>query len=264
METNCFKNCIVAIKTATTMNKYELEQVYREIDVALKIGFNHHICCLLGWTKYQQIPMLIFEHVDGPNLHSWIQASPLESKSEKDIAKILWQICDAMMHISASGVVHNDLAARNILLNSLLEVKVADFGLASLLDEIQIYIATTSQKRLPLRWMAIEAMKDRIFSEASDVWSFGVLIWEIFNNGNVPYADIDGKDILKFLAAGNRLKVSKANIWETLMLDCWKKERQERPSFVEIKKQIEEFLYNEDIKYGYINFESENEIKEHF
>ena len=251
LETTTFVNCKVAVKVANSVNKDEFEQVFREVDAALKIGYHRHVCCLLGWTIYQQTPALIFEFVDGEDLFSWIK--PSEPRSDKAIAQILWQVADAMEFIASKGVVHKDLAARNVLLSSRMEVKLTDFGLSSISDESFTYQAAF-QRRLPIRWMAPETLTERLFSEASDSWSFGVLVWEIFNNGKIPYGALDGNDILNYLIAGNRLEIPDdvGEDFKAIMTNCWKEERGERPTFDQIKSKMEMYLEKQTINYGYI------------
>ena len=97
-----------------------------------------------------------------------------------------------MTFLSDKGIVHRDLAARNILLTDDLEVKIADFGMARDVGSTESY-HTDSDDMLPVRWMALEALQVGTYSSSSDVWSFGVVVWEIFSIGGRPYSGISNK-----------------------------------------------------------------------
>uniref|UniRef100_A0A914Q1K4 receptor protein-tyrosine kinase n=1 Tax=Panagrolaimus davidi TaxID=227884 RepID=A0A914Q1K4_9BILA len=260
-EKNNKNNEKVVIKIVNKFGHDDFEQVLREVNASLKIGIHKHVCCLLGWSLYLTTHALIYECVDGYDLHTWLKlyANALGLITEMQIAKILWQISDGMEHISAVGIVHRDLAARNILLTKTLEVKITDFGLASICNKQFIYQAQIN-RRLPIRWMAPESLGSRLFSEASDIWSFGVLIWEIFTFGDVPYNTMEeGEDIVDFISRGNTLILPYKTglIWQILTRDCWKLNRDERPNFRAIRNLIGQFLEEKTINYGYLRCKSE-------
>uniref|UniRef100_A0A914Y155 Protein kinase domain-containing protein n=1 Tax=Panagrolaimus superbus TaxID=310955 RepID=A0A914Y155_9BILA len=181
---------------------------------------------------------------------------------EKSATQILWQISDGMEYLASLGILHKDLAARNILLSQRLEAKITDFGLATITatsscsDETSKFTYEAPiQRRLPLRWMAPEALKNRSFSEASEVWSFGILAWEVFSKGEIPYGTFDGNDILEYILAGNRLKIPEkvSEDWKTLLLkNCWSEKKEARASFKEIKSKIGAFLESQTLSYGYL------------
>uniref|UniRef100_A0AC35FEC9 Protein kinase domain-containing protein n=1 Tax=Panagrolaimus sp. PS1159 TaxID=55785 RepID=A0AC35FEC9_9BILA len=150
-------------------------------------------------------------------------------------------------------MVHRDVACRNILLTKSGAAKLADFGLCCHCDESFTYRASL-QKRLPLKWLSIEALIDRIFSEKSDVWSFGVLCYETFSGGLIPYPALSNVEMLEFLESGKRLeKPSKAsNEIYDLMLKCWSEKPEERPSFKDLSKELKIILENETQNYGYL------------
>uniref|UniRef100_A0A914PMP1 Protein kinase domain-containing protein n=1 Tax=Panagrolaimus davidi TaxID=227884 RepID=A0A914PMP1_9BILA len=153
-------------------------------------------------------------------------------------------------------MVHRDVASRNILLINGNKAKLSDFGLCCHCDESFTYRASL-QKRFPLKWLPIEALVDRIFSEKSDVWSFGVLCYEVFTYGTVPYPAMTNVEMLEFLQAGNRLEkpaLAPDAIYD-LMLDCWKRDPAERPSFSVIGGVLRGMLENETAEYGYLKLD---------
>ncbi|KAH7693046.1 Protein F09A5.2 [Aphelenchoides avenae] len=106
--------------------------------------------------------------------------------------------------ISSKGYVHRDIAARNVLLTEALVAKISDFGLSRYTDD-EVYL-TKRDGRLPVRWMAPEALRNATYSSATDVWSLGVLLYEVFSAGGLPYKDVRQEDILSYLLEGNRLE----------------------------------------------------------
>uniref|UniRef100_A0AC34FAK6 Protein kinase domain-containing protein n=1 Tax=Panagrolaimus sp. ES5 TaxID=591445 RepID=A0AC34FAK6_9BILA len=253
LETEKFKHCHAVIKVINNFGHDEFKNVLREVTAALKMKWHKNVCCLLGWSIYLETYSLIYEYVDGGDLLSWIKryANDQAVITDMQIAKILWQITDGMEYISSLGIIHKDLAARNILLTANFEVKISDFGLASFCNIDSLYHATVQQK-LPIRWMAVECFH-QIFSEASDIWSFGILIWEVLTFGEIPYGNMTNEEIIKFIEDGNRLTLPSAagQPWHMLTHDCWKYNRKDRPTFTAIKSLFTHFLKSKTVDYGY-------------
>jgi serine/threonine protein kinase len=133
-----------------------------------------------------------------------------------------------MLHLHNNNIVHRDLAARNILLSEVGEPKVSDFGMSRLVDNDDGN--TTKATVGPLKWMAPESLRSREYSKKSDVWSFGVVVWEIVTRQE-PYKDEDLMDLgLKIRDEGHSLPISDDTepIFKHIMESCFKKEPQDR------------------------------------
>ncbi|XP_045836554.1 tyrosine-protein kinase Srms [Meles meles] len=148
------------------------------------------------------------------------------------------QVAEGMSYLEGRRIVHRDLAARNVLVGDDLACKVADFGLARLLKD-DIYSPSSSSK-IPIKWTAPEAANYRIYSQKSDVWSFGVLLYEVFTYGQCPYEGLSNHETLQQVTRGYRLPRPAPCPVEvyTLMLECWKGSPEERPAFAVLQEKL--------------------------
>lgn len=155
-----------------------------------------------------------------------------------------------MQYIASKGIVHRDLAARNILLCGNSTAKISDFGLRCSCNENFTY-KTKGAKKLPIKWLSIEALNDWIFSEKSDVWSFGVLMYEVFSLGKTPYNTLQNDEILGLLQTGARLEQPEYASSEMyrIMCACWDVSVERRPPFYELEKALQAELEKYTDKY---------------
>ncbi|XP_056019750.1 ephrin type-B receptor 1-B-like isoform X4 [Ostrea edulis] len=154
-------------------------------------------------------------------------------------------IASGMRYLSNMGYIHRDLAARNILINGNLVCKVADFGLSREIDiDTTDGAYTTKGGKIPVRWTAPEAIAFRKFTSASDVWSYGVVMWEVVSYGERPYWNWSNQDVIRAVDRGYRLPppMDCPEAIHQLMLDCWQKERGNRPKFDIIVKSLDKFI----------------------
>ncbi|XP_051945820.1 proto-oncogene tyrosine-protein kinase receptor Ret-like [Xyrauchen texanus] len=175
-------------------------------------------------------------------------SSYLENPDERaltmgDLISFAWQISRGMQYLAEMKLVHRDLAARNVLVAEGRKMKISDFGLSRDVYEEDSYVKR-SKGRIPVKWMAIESLFDHIYTTQSDVWSFGVLLWEIVTLGGNPYPGIAPERLFNLLKTGYRMEKPENCTDEmyNLMLRCWKQEPDKRPNFSDISKELEKMM----------------------
>ncbi|XP_037135971.1 vascular endothelial growth factor receptor 1 isoform X3 [Syngnathus acus] len=184
---------------------------------------------------------------DDTNIGDDISDSPLFLE---DLISFSFQVARGMDFLASRKCIHRDLAARNVLLSDNKVVKICDFGLARDIYKDPDYVRK-GDARLPLKWMSPESIFDKVFTTQSDVWAFGVLLWEIFSLGASPYPGLHiDEDFCRRLKAGTRMRApeySTADIYST-MLACWEAEPSERPSFSHLADTLGDLLRSTDGK----------------
>ncbi|XP_063059513.1 ephrin type-B receptor 4a isoform X2 [Engraulis encrasicolus] len=191
--------------------------------------------------------MIITEFMENGALDSFLrlndgQFTPIQ------LVGMLRGIASGMKYLSEMSYVHRDLAARNILVNSNLVCKVSDFGLSRFLQENSSDPTYTSSLggKIPIRWTAPEAIAFRKFTSASDVWSYGIVMWEVMSFGERPYWDMSNQDVINAIEQDYRLPPPPdcPTHLHQLMLDCWQKERTARPRFAAIVSALDKLIRN--------------------
>ena len=185
----------------------------------------------------------------------------------KDLISWSYQIARGMSHLANRKIIHGDLAARNILLANNNLIKICDFGLARNMQQNQIYQKTSSGP-LPIKWMAVESLTHRLFSSQSDVWSYGIVLWELFSLARTPYPGVQADEsFTRKLEAGYRMSKPPfaTDDLHKVMKDCWLAEPGLRPTFNELSEKMGEELKDGE-KDHYLEldrpFEIENDEKQ--
>lgn len=174
-----------------------------------------------------------------------------------DLVKFCCQVSNGMRYLHSKKVCHRDLAARNILLDENKVAKIADFGFARDLQQ-NYYYTRNSESPIPVKWMAPESLLDRKVYPNSDIWSFGILMWEIFTLGGSPYPTVPVEKLFDYLKEGNRMsrpEFCDEEVYD-LMLDCWNINAELRPSFAVINERLNIILAK------YENRRQENNLAE--
>ncbi|XP_007896436.2 inactive tyrosine-protein kinase 7 [Callorhinchus milii] len=238
---------VVLVKNLTTRDEQLQLEFRREFEMFSKMNHNN-VVRLLGLCREAEPHYMITEYVDLGDLKQYLRISKgkeekikPQSLSTKQKVSICTQVALGMEHLSNHRFVHKDLAARNCLISAQRQVKVAALGLSKDVYNSEYY--HFRQAWIPLRWMPAEAVFEDDFSTKSDVWSFGVLMWEVFSQGELPFSKQSDDEVLtgvknyqiKLLSPeGCPSKLYK------LMQRCWATSLKDRPSFSEIANTLGE------------------------
>ncbi|XP_076358447.1 ephrin type-A receptor 4-like isoform X2 [Tachypleus tridentatus] len=206
--------------------------------------FDHpNVIFLQGVVTKSNPVMIITEYMENGSLDTFLRAN--DGKFQViQLVGMLRGISAGMQYLSEMSYVHRDLAARNVLVNSSLVCKIADFGLSREIESATEGAYTTRGGKIPVRWTAPEAIAFRKFTSASDVWSFGIVSWEVMSYGERPYWNWPNQDVIKSIEKGYRLPppMDCPEAMYQLMLDCWQKERSHRLTFATIVKTLDKLL----------------------
>ncbi|XP_036163516.1 fibroblast growth factor receptor 2 isoform X6 [Myotis myotis] len=235
----------------------DLSDLVSEMEMMKMIGKHKNIINLLGACTQDGPLYVIVEYAAKGNLREYLRARrppgmeysydinhvPEEQMTFKDLVSCTYQLARGMEYLASQKCIHRDLAARNVLVTENNVMKIADFGLARDINNIDYYKKTTNG-RLPVKWMAPEALFDRVYTHQSDVWSFGVLMWEIFTLGGSPYPGIPVEELFKLLKEGHRMDkpANCTNELYMMMRDCWHAVPSQRPTFKQLVEDLDRVL----------------------
>nr|XP_036226416.1 tyrosine-protein kinase transmembrane receptor Ror [Bactrocera oleae] len=232
----------VAVKALKENASLKTQQDFRR-EIELISDLKHdNIVCILGVVLNKEPYCMLFEYMSNGDLHEFLIAnSPSENKSltQLEFLKISLQISEGMEYLSSHHYVHRDLAARNCLVGDKLTVKISDFGLSRDIYSSDYY-RVQSKSLLPVRWMPSESILYGKFTTESDVWSFGVVLWEIYSYGMQPYYGHSNQEVINLVRSRQLLSCPEAcpTAVYSLMIECWHEQSVRRPSFSEIAHRL--------------------------
>uniref|UniRef100_A0A9J8CCQ3 receptor protein-tyrosine kinase n=1 Tax=Cyprinus carpio carpio TaxID=630221 RepID=A0A9J8CCQ3_CYPCA len=261
----------VAVKTMkiAICTRTEMEDFLRE--AACMKEFDHQnvmrllgVCLQTVESEGYPSPVVILPYMKHGDLHSYLLYSRLGDAPvylpSQMLVKFMTDIARGMEYLSGKNFIHRDLAARNCMLNENMNVCVADFGLSKKIYNGDYYRQGRISK-MPVKWIAIESLADRVYTTKSDVWSFGVTMWEIATRGQTPYPGVENSEIYDYLRQGNRLKQPPDCLDSiySLMFSCWLLSPKDRPSFeilrCELEKVLEDLPSQDPDEILYVNME---------
>ena len=208
------------------------------MEAALMAQFNHrNIVALIGQISEPGVFLIVLQYCEHESLLRWVTVSG-HTVDSQTLVEMCVDVSCGMAYLVLLQIIHRDLAARNVLVASDLTCKIADFGLSrrgthGLFD-------ADARERIAIRWAAPETLSEHQFTSMSDVWSFAVLVYEVFSYGLLPYSTWDVRRVVEELHRGNRLEkpiVCPQEVYD-VMLRCWFADPEQRPTFSEIKVEL--------------------------
>uniref|UniRef100_A0A8C3JMS4 Focal adhesion kinase 1 n=1 Tax=Calidris pygmaea TaxID=425635 RepID=A0A8C3JMS4_9CHAR len=236
----------VAIKTCKNCTSDSVREKFLQEALTMRQFDHPHIVKLIGVITENPV-WIIMELCTLGELRSFLQVR----KYSLDLASLIlyaYQLSTALAYLESKRFVHRDIAARNVLVSATDCVKLGDFGLSRYMEDSTYYKA--SKGKLPIKWMAPESINFRRFTSASDVWMFGVCMWEILMHGVKPFQGVKNNDVIGRIENGERLPMP-PNCPPTLyslMTKCWAYDPSRRPRFTELKAQLSTILEEEKLQ----------------
>ncbi|XP_072373584.1 angiopoietin-1 receptor isoform X2 [Scyliorhinus torazame] len=225
-----------------------------ELEVLCRLGHHPNIINLLGACEHRGYLYVAIEFAPHGNLLEFLRNSRVldtdpayaiahgtaSTLSSQQLLQYAADVTKGMDYLSQKQFIHRDLAARNVLVGDSYVAKIADFGLSR---GKEVYVKKT-MGRLPVRWMAIESLNYSVYTTNSDVWSYGVLLWEIVSLGGTPYCGVTCAELYEKLPLGYRMEKPLNCVDEVyeLMLQCWREKPYERPTFAQILVSLNRML----------------------
>uniref|UniRef100_A0A3B5QD37 Focal adhesion kinase 1 n=1 Tax=Xiphophorus maculatus TaxID=8083 RepID=A0A3B5QD37_XIPMA len=236
----------VAVKTCKNSTSDSVREKFLQEALTMRQFDHPHIVKLMGVITENPV-WIIMELCTLGELRSFLQVR----KYSLDLATLIlysYQLSTALAYLESKRFVHRDIAARNVLVSTVDCVKLGDFGLSRYMEDSSYYKA--SKGKLPIKWMAPESINFRRFTTASDVWMFGVCMWEILMYGIKPFQGVKNNDVIGRIENGERLAMPPQcpPTLYSLMTKCWSYDPSKRPRFNELKIQLSTILEEEKLQ----------------
>lgn len=243
------ENIKCAVKTTTAIGEEENTIFLKEATLMKEFHNAYHIVKLIGVVSKGSPVYVIMELMEMGDLKTFLlrngsqYCDSTRTLNGNMVLKMAAQIADGMAFLEAKKFVHRDLAARNCMVAADNTIKIGDFGLARDIYETDYY-RKGDKGTLPIRWMAPESIRDGIFTSSSDMWSYGIVLWEITTLAQMPYHPRTNEEVIKYVQSGQILEVpSNAHeVLKPLMRLCWRWQASKRPKFVHVLKLLDSYM----------------------
>uniref|UniRef100_A0A914LJ91 Protein kinase domain-containing protein n=1 Tax=Meloidogyne incognita TaxID=6306 RepID=A0A914LJ91_MELIC len=256
-----FGDCAVKTVPETASNA---ERLHFLIEASVMKQFNtSFIVKLYGVVSDGQPVLVVMELMEKGNLRDFLRSHRPGAEENKENRPLPtanqyfnWaaQIADGMAYLESLKFCHRDLAARNCMVHANESVKIGDFGMARDIYYHEYY-KPAGKRLMPVRWMAPESLKDGKFTLKSDVWSYGIVLYEMLTLGQQPYAGLGNDQVFNYTGVQRHVlnkPTGCPDFWYGLMLLCWKYDPRERPTFRQIVRYIENYASDEFVKSSYV------------
>lgn len=234
-------NLAVAVKTCKVTLPDEQKKKFLQEGRILKQYEHPNIVRFIGICVQKQPIMIVMELVPGGSLLNYLRTNA-DKLSTKALLGMCQDAASGMEYLESKNCIHRDLAARNCLVGDTHIVKISDFGMSR---EEEEYIVSDGLKQIPIKWTAPEALNYGKYTSLCDIWSYGVLVWEIFSKGGTPYQGMTNTRARELIDSGYRMPAPEGTPDEVyqLMLRCWQYDPEDRPHFAEIHATVD-LLYS--------------------
>ncbi|XP_070547396.1 fibroblast growth factor receptor-like [Ptychodera flava] len=252
---------VVTVKVLQDKSGSDEEKCFlSEIRFFKALAIHENIISMLGYITAKAPLCIVFEYCPHGNLKDFlldlhrevrkVDEDELEESTINQLLQFASQIANGMDFLEKIGCVHRTLAAKSVHVGHGKVCKIAEFGFSSIVMDVNTYEKLT-KGRIPIRWMALESILECVYTPKTDVWSYGIVLWEIFSFGNKPYPDMPIKDVIRELRHGYRLPAPKHadEMMYSLMNECW----QDDPEVDQLLKNCQfyrtGFPMNKDVKH---------------
>jgi len=274
------------LKDRAGLGDRERLELIAEIEIMKSVNAHPNVIKLLYYCADGFEPiLLVMEYAENgklqtylrncrsyPKAYGCLRDQAVSAITSKDLIKFSYHIAKGMEYVASKGIIHRDLASRNILVSKDKICKVADFGFARRIGDDCAYERSTANP-VPIKWMAPEALVENKFTSKSDVFSLGILMWEIVTLGATPYEYLNSSEVYRKVTSGGRLEKPAhcRDEFFNIMATCWMHDPAQRPTFKELADQLEKLLmskfdyieldqYPEHAYYNILNDEKEKDV----